>query len=336
MSSSDLPEPLRWGLIGPGIIAGVFAESLARSGVGRCVSVCGRSIERSSAFAARYGLEALPDLDAVLSSGIDALYIATPHPFHAESIRLALGAGVAVLCEKPLAMTADTTEELLELDGVLLEGWMYRAHPQVDRALQLLREGVIGTVERVVSPFGWVQPYEAQHRLFNPELGGGAILDVGGYPFSMALVIAETVGEENSGQEWKLIRATGTERGGVDTHAQAHFEFPSLKAELSVSLVEDIGMCVTVIGSDGTLTIDEPFLPEGRRDGTIGRIRIEAKGESTEEVATAPHDCFSLEALELTSMLREGRRQPRAPMVSRRESLLIAQALQEWRNALRG
>ena len=95
-------------------------------------------------------------------------------------------------------------------------------------------------------------------------------------------------------------------------------------------------MCVTVIGSDGTLTIDEPFLPEGRRDGTIGRIRIEAKGESTEEVATAPHDCFSLEALELTSMLREGRRQPRAPMVSRRESLLIAQALQEWRNALRG
>ena len=126
---------------------------------------------------------------------IDAIYIATPHPFHAEWAIKAAEAGKHVLCEKPMALTAFEADAMIHAArkaGTFLgEAFMYRLHPQTERLVELVRTGAIGEVRMIKSSFGFAMPgFQPEHRLFANDLAGGGILDVGGYPVSMARLIA--------------------------------------------------------------------------------------------------------------------------------------------------
>jgi predicted dehydrogenase len=207
MPLTHLPEPdlflpntgepaLRWGLIGPGWIAGEFVQAAHDHTAQRFTAVASRSAGRAAAFASRYGIEhVLDSSDALVDHPeVDVVYIATPQSQHLELGLLAIAAGKHVLIEKPIALSAAEAQQLVDAAaaaGVLaMEAMWSRYLPQTSVVRQLLADGALGEVQAVHADHGQAIPADPQHRLYRPELGGGALLDLGIYPVqfdSMAL-----------------------------------------------------------------------------------------------------------------------------------------------------
>ena len=339
----NLPK-LRWGVVGTGQIATLFSRCVTESKSGVIRHVLSRRRERAADFAAPW--RATPwgvDQRAQLLSAhdLDALYIATPHSAHAEMIEAALCAGIPVLSEKPMTCSDTETSALLARSAIekvpLIEGWMYRCHPQIRRMTELLRDGAIGPLARIEGCFGFQVSVPAAHRLRDASLGGGPILDVGGYPLSAAMLAAEAV-TENSDLEIRLLSATGAldEETGVELESAALFQFgPSIQAQLETSLRRSLGTTLRFIGSEGTLTLPTPFTPEGRADGLSATLSLSRRGHATiDEQHVATLDNFSAEARVMSWLCHEGLYEPPAPLLSHHASARLAHALETWRTAI--
>jgi predicted dehydrogenase len=158
-----MADRVQWGIIGPGAIAQNFADGLAGSEAGVLAAIGSRSAERRQDFGDRHGIAAerrYADYPALVADpGIDAVYVATPHPWHAELAILAMRAGKAVLVEKPAGMTAAEVVTLTEVaaqEGVLFaEAFMYRCHPQIARVLEIIASGEIGEITHIRTAFGF-------------------------------------------------------------------------------------------------------------------------------------------------------------------------------------
>lgn len=189
-------EPLRWGIIGPGGIARAFAGGVAHSRTGKLVAIATRDPQKPGLADAFPGARIIEGYDAMLADPeVEAIYIATPHPSHAEWAIKAAEAGKHVLVEKPLALTAfeaDAVFHAARKAGTFAgEAFMYRLHPQTAKLVELIKAGAIGEVRVIKSSFGFAMPrFDPSHRLYANELAGGGILDVGCYPVSMARLIA--------------------------------------------------------------------------------------------------------------------------------------------------
>ncbi len=189
-------QPIRWGIIGPGTIAKTFAEGVAHSTTGKLVAIATRNPDRPGLSDGFPGARIVNGYDALLSDAeIDAVYIATPHTGHAEWAIKAIRAGKHVLVEKPIALSAYDADAIFheaKKAGVFVgEAYMYRLHPQTAKIVDLVKSGAIGEVRIIRSSFGFsMGSFRADHRLFANESAGGGILDVGGYPVSMARLIA--------------------------------------------------------------------------------------------------------------------------------------------------
>ena len=213
------PAPsLRWGVIGPGSTAGRFVDALRAHGTQQVVAVGSRAAERAASFAARHGIAGTAGSVAQILdlAEVDVVYIATPHDSHRELAERALNAGKHIVVEKPLATTEADARAITSLArdrGLFaMEAMWTRYLPQAEVLRQLLDEHVIGEVTYVCADFGFVAPYDPQHRLFNPALAGGALLDAGVYPVSF---IASVLGPPAQ------VIASGTLAAtGVDDHAQ--------------------------------------------------------------------------------------------------------------------
>ncbi|MFG0305663.1 MAG: Gfo/Idh/MocA family protein [Phycisphaerales bacterium JB040] len=334
------PEPIGWGIVGPGVIARVFAGALERSGAGRVERVFSRSRDRAEAFASEHSGEWAETLDELVGDdAVQAVYVATPHPMHAPAVEAGLRAGKAVLCEKPLTIEPAETERLVGLAGAcgvaLVEAWMYRTHPQIARVEQLIREGAIGRVRAVRSVFGVPNPKGPPERLLNPELGGGVIYDIGGYPLTLAMLAARAQAGSDCCPP-RLVSARGEASAlGVDVHAEGEFVFETgsgdCRAHLAVSLTSRLGVTGVIEGERGTIELPNPFLPEGRRDGTLGELVVSADGERRAESLPSPHDCFALEAIAVGGLIVHGKPEPVGAMVNHAETLALARAMSEWR-----
>jgi len=190
-----MKSTLRWGIMGTGAIARKFASGLKDSRTGQLVAVGSRADETLGAFLADYPARGHATYEGLLADPeVEAVYISTPHPMHAEWAIRAARAGKHILCEKPLTMNAAEAEAVIEAaraGGVfLMEAFMYRCHPQTQRLLELVREGSIGRLRLVQAVFSFRSAWNPKGRLFDPALGGGGILDVGCYCVSMSRLLA--------------------------------------------------------------------------------------------------------------------------------------------------
>ncbi|MBT0773064.1 Gfo/Idh/MocA family oxidoreductase [Kineosporia sp. J2-2] len=187
--------PLRWGIIGTGGIAARFAADTALLDGTQVTAVGSRTVERAAGFAADQGIPAHHGSYQALVAdpSVDAVYVATPHPFHAEHALLAIAAGKHVLVEKPFTMNAveaRTVVEAARRAGVFcMEAMWTRFLPHMTRLRELLAEGAIGEVLALGVDQGMRFQQDPEHRLFAFELGGGALLDLGIYPFSFASMV---------------------------------------------------------------------------------------------------------------------------------------------------
>ncbi|MCF7816609.1 MAG: Gfo/Idh/MocA family oxidoreductase [Kiritimatiellales bacterium] len=188
-------ETIKWGIIGCGGIAHMFARGLQCLENGTLLAGASRSPGRAEAFAREHGVErAYADYESLVADpDIDAIYIATTHNLHFENAKLCLENGKHVLCEKPFTVNAAQTEELIALarekNLFLMEAVWTRFLPAIGKLRELLAGGAIGEVLSVKADFSISGDFGAKHRLRNKALAGGALLDLGIYPITFAAIV---------------------------------------------------------------------------------------------------------------------------------------------------
>jgi predicted dehydrogenase len=187
-------ETIGWGVLGPGRIARSFAADLLVVPDARLAATGSRDEERAAAFAAEFGGRAHGSYAALVADpGVDVVYVATPHSLHDEHTRLALDAGKAVLCEKPMTLDAPTTSALFaeaaERGLFLMEAMWMACHPMIRTLLRLLAAGDHGVARQVHADLGFVVEAGPTDRLMDPALGAGALLDMGIYPLTLAHLV---------------------------------------------------------------------------------------------------------------------------------------------------
>jgi predicted dehydrogenase len=252
-TTAPLP-PLRWGIASTGTIAHEFAKALARVDDAELLAVGSRSPQRAQDFAAVHGAErAYGSLDALLADDeVDVVYVCSPHSEHRREALAAVAAGKHVLVEKPFGLSAAEAQEVFDAaarNGVfVMEALWSRFLPAHVRLRELVTQGVIGEVRTVEASFGFPMPFKPDHRLLDPRLGGGALLDLGIYPVNVALQLL------GAPTEVSAVAAFG--QTGVDVNTAVVMTFPGgAVATAACSLTTVMASTARVIGTEGWIDV---------------------------------------------------------------------------------
>jgi len=335
-----MQKTLKWGIVGTGGIASDFADALAGSPRGQVVNVVGTSPAKAEAFAKTWKLPASSaTLQQMLGDkNVEAVYVASPHPAHEAQAIACIEAGKHVLCEKPCTIDAAGTERVIEAArrrGVfLMEAFMYRCHPLIGELLSRLRDGVIGEIRHVRADFGFRVPRNPEGRLFKVELGGGGILDVGGYPMSFARLIAGVVEGKPFAEPTRLEANGFLGPTGADEVATALLTFASgLTAQLTCAVHHDVGTTAVVFGEAGKIVLPNPWIPQGKRQGRESSFTIFRDGRDPETVPVRTTQAtYAIEADLVADTLP--RLEPASPAMTWADTLGNMRALDRWRAAL--
>ncbi len=337
MPSAD--EPIRWGIIGPGGIARAFRDGVAASKSGKLVAIATREPNRPGLGETFPGARIVEGYQALLDDkDVDAVYIATPHPGHAEWAIKAAEARKHVLVEKPLALSAHEADAVFNAHakaGTFAgEAFMYRLHPATVRLGEIIRAGTIGQVRMIQSSFGFqMKAFDPAHRLFANHLAGGGILDVGGYPVSMARFIAGAAAGKPFLDPVKVSGAAHLGREGTDEWSAALLEFDTgIIAQVACSVFVQLDNVLRIMGATGRIEVADFWFAGGDRSGGPGRIDIIRPGNVRETVTTG--DAGHLYAFEVDAAadaIRAGRREFSAPGMSWSDSLGNLTVLDKWR-----
>ena len=330
-------DPLRWGILGTGAIAHTFARGVAAAANGRLVAVGSRTLGSAEKFAAEFGgLRAHGDYAALLADPeVEAVYIATPHPQHAGWAIAAARAGKHILCEKPLALNRGDAERMIaaaRAGGVtLMEAFMYRCHPQTVKILEIVRSGVLGKLAVLQGAFSFFMPFQAEHRLFANDLGGGGILDVGGYPVSFSRLLAgAALGRPFA--EPDQIKGAGAvhPQTGTDLWAAATLRFAGgLVAQVSCGVGVEQESVLRIYGADGWLLVPSPWFATVGPGETQLWLHRRGCGAPEEIVVRADRGLYTYEAEAFAAAVRAGQREvPAMPWADTLGNLTVLDA---WR-----
>jgi predicted dehydrogenase len=251
-------RPVRFGVVGTGGIATAFTEDLRLLDDAQVVAVGSRSQEKADAFAAAYGIErAHATYEGLLSDGeVDVVYVATPHPWHHPVAMQALAGGKAVLVEKPFTMTGDEAQDVADaarrMRSFCMEAMWARFTPHFVRVREVLASGELGEITTLIADHGQWFPRDRNSRLFAPELGGGALLDLGIYPVSFASMVL--------GTPTRVTARASSAFTGVDAQTSVILEHAGgAHAVLTTTLRAVTPTRACIIGTEGSLEIEGPF-----------------------------------------------------------------------------
>jgi predicted dehydrogenase len=316
-------KTVRWGILGTGGIARKFAEALSLLPDAQLVSVGSRTQAAAEEFgntwkiSRRYGsykeLAADPETDVV--------YVATIHPLHYENCLDCLRAGKAVLCEKPFTINAAQAVEVIALARqkklFLMEAMWTRYFPVFGKVRELLAAKAVGEIRLLQADFAFRPAYDPKGRLYNRELGGGALMDIGIYPVSLASM---AFGESPR----RILSSAVMGRTGVDEGAAVIFEYPGgRQASLTFSFQYASPLEANIIGTDGRIRIETPWWYPSK---------LTLKRNIQEDIFSLPYlgNGYAHEAVEVMECLRAGRTESeRMPL---EETLRIMQTLDAIRS----
>jgi predicted dehydrogenase/aryl-alcohol dehydrogenase-like predicted oxidoreductase len=331
-------KKLKWGILGTGRIAKVFAQALQSSNSGKLAAVGSRSSESADAFGKEFGIERCHSTYESLlqDSEVEAVYISTPHSSHAEWAIKAAEAGKHILCEKPLTLSLCEAQSVIESakmnDVFLMEAFMYRCHPQTLKLVDLLKKGVIGKVHLIQASFGFLAKMQPEGRLFKNELGGGGILDVGCYPTSMAILIASAALGKESVEPIDVKAFARIGETGVDEWSSAVISFPDdIIAQVSTSIRCAQENVVRIFGSEGHIVIPHPWIITSQEGHAIHLFK---KGVKSPQIipTRSKKNVYRLESDVVSKYLAQ--RQPPFPLMTWDHTLANMKALDDWRNSI--
>ncbi len=294
-----MSDVFRWGIIGPGSIAHKFATGLRALDDAQIVAVGSRSQDRADAFADTYDVSNRHASYEALAEDpeVDAVYVATPHPFHKENSILCLKAGKPVLCEKPFTINQHEAREVIEVarsEGVfLMEAMWTRFLPITKQVKAWVTDGAIGEVRMLYADFGFRARLNPKGRLFDLALGGGGLLDIGIYPISYASIIFGTQPATISSQAH--IGETGVDEQAAMVFGYEEGQLALISCGVRVKTPHE----AKILGTDGMITVPKFW---------DGRTAILSAG-GKEEVITL--ECtgngYECEAAEVAHCVREGK-----------------------------
>ncbi|GAB3406543.1 Gfo/Idh/MocA family oxidoreductase [Massilia agilis] len=319
-----MSDKVRWGIIGTGKIARAFASALKDTPGAVLTAVASRTLESAQRFAAEFEIEwaygAYQDLAD--STDVDLVYIATPHTMHAQNALMALNGGKGVLCEKPFAMNLREAEQVVALARskklFLMEAMWTRFLPAMAEVRRIIASGEIGAPHQVFADFGFKADFGPEHRAFNPALGGGALLDLGIYPLSVA---AALLGPVESVRAQAEFGATGVDvqtgftlrhRGGgmsvcacsLLARAPGELTVAGERGHVRMNTMFYKAQSLSVVLDDGSArTVHTPFIGNGYVHEAIEAQRCFLAGQIESPGMT--HD----ETLSLMAVMDEIRRQ---------------------------
>jgi predicted dehydrogenase len=318
-------ENFRWGILGTGGIAQAFARDLLLLDGHSVAAVGSRTLPTAELFASEFpGCAAYGSYENLTRDmTIDAVYVATPHPFHLANTLLALHAGKPVLCEKPFAI--NTAQAKLMLDTAhtnnlaLMEAMKTRFLPHIHKVREILAAGLLGEIHLLQADHGQrLAPLEIP-RLMQPELAGGALLDLAVYPISLAHLVL--------GVPLKITASASFIDTGVDGQTSAIFDYPSgAQAVLTANMMVTSPCAATINGSLGRIEIDRTFYnPTNIRvilnDGTITEYPSKYVGHGLRE-----------QAQEFARVVRAGLIE--SPYLTHAETLQIMKSMDEVRRQI--
>ncbi len=291
---------IRWGILGAGGIADTFVNDLAAAGIA-VAAVGSRDADKAKRFAEDHGITTAHGSydDLVADPEVDAVYVATPHVFHEQNALLAIRAGKHVLVEKPFTVSADEAGRVLaaarEAGVVALEAMWTRYLPQQARLREVVRSGVIGEPRLLTASHMQSLPTDPQHRLNDPALGGGALLDLGVYPVSFAL---DLLGPVEAVAATAVLSDQGVDRRTGITLRHANGATSNLFCALDTAGRND----AVLHGSAGRIEIDHTFYAPG------GFTVLDADGEVVERFDSDEGDLRGMQhqALELARLAEAG------------------------------
>jgi predicted dehydrogenase len=290
-----MTNSLRWGILGTGGIAGQFISDLLENGF-TVTAVGSRTQESADTFAANYGVAVAHGSYEALAAdpNVDVIYVSTPHPFHAANARLALANGKHALVEKPFTMTEDEARSVVELAEssglVVLEAMWTRWLPHMVRIREILAEGTLGEVRTVMADHNQHVPEDPNGRMYAPELGGGAILDLGIYPVSFAV---DMLGEPTTVSAVSSPTATG-----VDRQTAILLEYSDGRQAVLHCALDTVGPnSAAILGTKGWLSIDSVFYTPTSFTVYDNDHRVVERFENTVTSRGMQYEAAALEAL---------------------------------------
>ncbi len=290
-----------WGILALGKIARKFALELQELGNARIYAVASRDRQRAKDFAAEFkAIRYYDNYKALISDrDVDVIYIASPHSFHAEHAKIWLENKKAVLCEKALALNQMEVEEMISCANknrvFLMEAFTSPQQPSYKEAKKLVDSGTLGKIKYIQGWFGFNKsPYNSAHRLLNPQLGGGALLDIGLYPVFDVLWFL--------GNPLSISTSADIASTGVDQSISARFEYPDgVSASVFASFYSASGVGTDIFCEKGTLRL--------RRATAVDQwLEIDIPGEEVKCLTWETSECgLKQEAIEVMSCLDSGR-----------------------------
>ena len=274
-------NPVRWGILGTGGIARTFATDLRRTDSGVVIAVGSRSQGSADRFADKFSI---PNRHAsyeslVADPDVDVIYVATPHPMHHDNAILALRAGKHVLVEKPFTMTGAEAREVVGVarqQGLFaMEAMWTRFLPDIAIVRDWLAQGVLGDIMTVTADHGQWFAEDAGFRLFAPELGGGALLDLGVYPVSFASMVL--------GAPSRIVSIRDPAFTGVDAQTSMLFGYDSgAQAVLTCTLRAKSPTRAAIVGTDARIEVEGDFYAPAAVTLFPGKgdpVRVESRHE---------------------------------------------------------
>ena len=294
-----MTEPLRWGIISTGGIAHTFVNDLQFTDSCVAVAVGSRTLESANSFGDQFGIAHRYGSyeELVRDPAVDCVYVGTPHPMHFENAMLAMASGKPVLVEKAFTMSEHEANELIEVARAkklfLMEAMWTRCLPHVAAVKDLIAAGELGDIVAVQVDHGQYFDYDPASRLFSPELGGGALLDLGVYPVSFASMLLGTPSKIEKMIEWAP--------SGVDRQVSMIFGYLNgAQAYLNTTSAAKTPTTATISGTKARIEIDGDFYAPSAftlitRGGNSRRFEFTTQGRG-----------LHFEAAEVARCLRSG------------------------------
>lgn len=337
-----MSDKVRWGLLAAGAIARAFARGVRASETGELAAVGSRSADKARQFGAEFGIARCHGSyeELLADATVEAVYVSTPHPQHAEWAIKAAEAGKHVLVEKPIGVNEYEAQAMIDAAVAnkvfLMEAYMYRCHPQTAKLVELLRAKTIGEVNVIQVTFSFHAGFNAGSRLWSNALAGGGIMDVGGYTTSLARLVAgaalgrpfaDPIAVSGAGH---LHPETGVDAWAVGTLKFAGGSVATLATGVGVNQ-ENV---LRIFGSEGNILVPNPYVA-GREGAAPGKIVVNRRGEAPRDIVVdAPVTSFTLEVDVCGRAIRGGRQQAEAPAMTWDDTLGNLRCQDAWRAAI--
>jgi len=311
-------ESINWGILATGRIAGIFATGLQTLDDANLVAVGSRSQESANRFGDEFDIPHRHSSYEALAADpdVDVVYVSTPHPMHKACTMLMLEAGKAVLCEKPFTLNAAEARAIVDLarekNCFLMEAMWTRFLPMMAEVRRLVRDGAIGEVRMINSSMGFRTDFNPASRLFDPALGGGALLDVGVYAVSFVSMLL--------GQPERVTSMAELGETGVDEQSAAILGYPGGEiATIQTGIRTQTGSESVIMGTEGMIRIRP-----------LTSCVLQRSGQEPEEIEVPIEgNGYHYQAAEVMNSLRNGKTE--SEIMSLDETIAIMETMDRIR-----